>query len=43
MNRVIQEKVTVTKNRTSHIESITTNLTEFNLVEAVFIHKGTST
>ena len=38
--KVTQEKVTVTKVKSAQVESITTNLTEFNLAEAVFLHKG---
>ena len=36
------ERVTVTKVKSAHLETITTNLAEFNLGEAVFVHKGSN-
>lgn len=39
--KVTQEKVTASKTKSTQLESITTNLAEFNLAEAVFLHKGT--
>lgn len=40
MNTATHQKVTTTKVKTAHYESITTNLAEFSLGEAVFLHKG---
>lgn len=40
--KTAQERITVTKVKSAHLETITTNLAEFNLGEAVFVHKGTS-
>lgn len=32
----------MTKVKSAHLETITTNLAEFNLGEAVFVHKGSN-
>jgi chemotaxis protein CheY-P-specific phosphatase CheC len=42
--KVTQEKVTTTtsKVKSAHFETITTNIAEFSLAEAVFLHKGNS-
>lgn len=40
MNTATHQKVTSTKVKSAHYESITTNLAEFSLAEAVFLHKG---
>lgn len=40
--KTAQERITVTKVKSAHLETITTNLAEFNLGEAVFVHKGSA-